>query len=171
MMVDFIQIFSYINSGQFQDSSSQACLWNIFPNTATSLHNLQGWEWGKGDSQQWRMKIINLLLPPIRDENKWRKRQEYLERKFLFWRSISPPSQRVFPSPRLRWGKTREVYCEAPPLMRRWEVSLSPPPGNRSTDPSRRRWNIQQQHIFSNLNSLWPVKFWLNLTLRHFIFI
>ena len=112
-----------------------------------------------------------LTLTHIRDENKWRKRQEYWERRFLFWRSISPPSQRVFPSPRLRWGKTREVYCEAPPLMRRWEVSLSPPPGNRWTDPSRRRWNIQQQHIFSNLNSLWPVKFWLNLTLRHFIFI
>ena len=103
-----------------------------------------------------------------RGENKWRKRQEYCERKFLFWRSISPPSQRVFPSPRLRWGKTREAWCGAPHPMRRCEVSPSPPQGNPRTDHSHRRWNIrpQLQHIFSNLNSLWPVKFWLNLTLK-----
>ena len=111
-----------------------------------------------------------------RGENKWRKRQEYWERRFLFWRSTSPPSPRVFPSPRSRWGKTREVYWGASHLMRRWEVSPSLPLANHRTEASRRRWNMQPplQHIFSSPNSLWPVKFWPNSwqwTLRHFIFI
>ena len=42
-----VQNISIIISGKFQDPSSQACLWNLFPHSASALHNLQSREWGE----------------------------------------------------------------------------------------------------------------------------